>query len=199
MKKQITILLLMVSVVTVTLAQPAVTLLTFGGYTFDESFSTEFGKAKVKGGFQWGGGFEFGVDDYMAIELIYMRQDADVIYNQLITQYTGKAGLNYIMLGGTRYQPLNDMISGFGTLDLGAMWTEPSSQLQTESVTKFAIGGRLGIRITATEKVSLRLHAQLLSPVQWGGLYFGTGGVGVSTGSSILQFNLGGSVNIRLK
>ncbi|NJN42890.1 MAG: hypothetical protein HC811_12335 [Flammeovirgaceae bacterium] len=180
-------------------AQPTVTLLTFESYTFDESFNTDYGKAKVKGAFQWGGGFEFGVDDYMAIELIYQRQDADIIYNELGSQYTGTAGINYIMLGGTRYQPLNDMISGFGTLDVGAMWTEPDASLQSESVTKFSVGGRLGLRITASEKVSLRLHAQLFSPVQWGGLYFGTGGAGVSTGSSIFQFNLGGSVNFRLK
>jgi hypothetical protein len=55
----------------------------------------------------------------------------------------------------------------------------------------------------ASEKVSLRIHGQLLSPVQWagGGFYFGTGGsgAGVTTGSTIYQFNVGGSLNYKLR
>lgn len=53
------------------------------------------------------------------------------------------------------------------------------------------------------EVAGIRLQAQLLSPVQaaGGGFYFGTGGsgIGVSTYSSIYQFNLGGSLVFRLK
>jgi hypothetical protein len=108
-----------------------------------------------------------------------------------------------MLLGGTKYAPLNDKISGFGTFYLGVAWSNPDESLQSESVTKFALGGRLGVRIMVSEKVSLRVHGQLLSPVQWagGGFYFGTGGsgAGVSTGSTIYQFNLGGSLNYRLK
>ena len=57
--------------------------------------------------------------------------------------------------------------------------------------------------IAPSDKISIRLHAQILSPIQWigGGFYFGTGGGGasVSSGSTIWQFNLGGSVNYRIK
>lgn len=184
-------------------AQPSITLLTFESYTFADKFDTEYGSGKIQDGFQWGGGLEFGLSDNAAVELIYQNIKTDVTYQGFDNQYTGNVGINYMLLGGTRYAPLNDKISGFGSLDLGAAWSNPDASLDSESVTKFAWGGRLGLRIQTSEKVSLRLHAQLLSPVQWsgGGFYFGTGGAGagVSTGSTIYQFNLGGSLNFRLK
>lgn len=185
-------------------AQPSVTLLTFGGYTFPDQFSTEYGYGKVEDGFQWGAGLEIGMAETAAIELFYQGLQTDGYYDAgLQTRRNGTVGVNYAMLGGTKYAPLNEKISGFGSLDLGVGWFNPSTELATEGATKFAWGGRLGVRIAASEKVSLRIHAQLLSPVQWagGGLYFGTGGsgAGVSTGSTIYQFNLGGSLNYRIK
>jgi opacity protein-like surface antigen len=184
-------------------AQPTITLLTFESYTFADKFDTEYGSGKIQDGFQWGGGLEFGLSESTAVELIYQRLDTDAYYQGFDGRYDGSVGINYIMLGGTRYMPVNDKIAPFGTLNMGVGWVEPSESLESETVTKFSIGGRLGVRISASEKVSLRLHAQLFSPVQWagGGFYFGTGGsgAGVSTGSTIWQFNLGGSVNFRIK
>ncbi|MFN3839466.1 MAG: porin family protein, partial [Cyclobacteriaceae bacterium] len=141
--------------------------------------------------------------DDTALELIYQHLYTDVYYIGIDGRIDGSVGINYALVGGTRYAPLNDKIAGFGTLDLGVAWANPGRSLQSESVTKFAVGGRIGLRIMASERVSLRLHTQLLSPVQWfgGGFYFGTGGsgAGVSTGSTIYQFNLGGSLNFKLR
>jgi len=185
------------------LAQPTVTLLTFESYTFADKFDTEYGTGKIEDGFQWGGGLEFGLSETMAVELIYQNLTTDVSYQGFDRKYNGSAVINYALLGGTRYMPVNEKISGFGTFNAGVGWINPEESLQSESVTKFSLGGRLGVRIQTSEKVSIRLHGQLLSPVQWagGGFYFGTGGggAGVSTGSTIWQFNLGGSVNIRIK
>jgi opacity protein-like surface antigen len=184
-------------------AQPTVTLLTFESYTFSDKFDTEYGTGKIQDGFQWGAGLEFSLAETVAFELIYQNIKTDVYYQGIDDRYDGKVGINYALLGGTKYAPLNDIISGFGSVDLGVAWSNPDESLQSESVTKFAIGGRLGVRIMASEKVSLRIHGQLLSPVQWagGGFYFGTGGsgAGVSTGSTIYQFNVGGSLNYRLR
>jgi len=203
MKRGILIFGFVLAFATIAWTQPSITLLTFESYTFADKFETEYGTGKIQDGFQWGGGLEFGLTDNAAVELIYQNLKTDVSYQGFDNRYNGQFGINYLMLGGTRYAPLNDKISGFGTVDMGAAWSNPDSSLDSESVTKFAIGGRLGVRIQANEKVSLRLHAQLFSPVQWagGGFYFGTGGggAGVSTGSTIWQFNLGGSLNFRLK
>lgn len=194
--------LLLVSV-SLAWAQPTVTLLTFESYTFADKFDTEYGTGKIEDGFQWGGGLEFGLSETMAVELIYQNLTTDVSYQGFDARYDGKAVINYALLGGTRYMPVNEKISGFGTFNAGVGWINPDESLDSESITKFSLGGRLGVRIQTSGKVSIRLHGQLLSPVQWagGGFYFGTGGggAGVSTGSTIWQFNLGGSVNIRLK
>ena len=184
-------------------AQPTITLLTFESYTFSDKFDTEYGTGKIQDGFQWGGGLEFGLAETVAIELIYQNLKTDVYYQGFDNRYEGNVGINYVLLGGTKYAPLNDKVSGFGTFNAGVAWSNPDASLQSESVTKLALGGRLGVRIGMSEKVSLRIHGQLLSPVQWagGGFYFGTGGsgAGVSTGSTIWQFNVGGSLNYRLK
>jgi hypothetical protein len=186
-------------------AQTSVTLLTFEGFTFADKFETSYGYGKIQDAFQWGAGLEFGIQPDAAMELIYLRSDVDAYYDSYYDQrLEGKIGLNYIMLGATGYKPFNDVVSGFGTIDMGAGFTSNIEEtLNTSNVTKFAIGGRLGVRIAPGDKLSLRLHAQILSPVQWigGGVYFGTGGSGasVTTGSTIWQFQLGGSVNYRIK
>jgi len=186
-------------------AQESVTLLTFGGYTFADRFSTYYGYGKIESGFQWGAGLEVEIRPNTAIELIYQRMDPNAYYDGDFSQrYSGKIGINYILIGGTQYQPINEVLSGFGSFDMGVGFTSNLSQsLASNNVTKFALGGRLGLRIAPNDKISLRIHAQLLSPVQWfgGGFYFGTGGGGtsVTTGSTIFQFNLGGSVNYRFR
>jgi hypothetical protein len=203
MKTRTLLTILVVIATTAAWAQPTVTLLTFESYTFSDKFETEYGAGEIGDGFQWGAGLEFGLAETAAVELIYQNLQANVYYQGFDKRYSGNVGINYALVGGTRYAPLNEKISGFGTVDLGVGWTAPDESLKSESVTKFAIGGRLGVRIAVSEKVSIRLHRQVLSPVQWagGGFYFGTGGsgAGVSTGSTIWQFNLGGSLNYRLK
>lgn len=187
-------------------AQGAITLLTFESFTFADRFDTEYGYGKIQDGFQWGAGLEFEVQPGAAIELIYQRLETDAYYQgYLSSDYSGDIVINYILLGATGYQPVNDVVSGFGTFNMGAGFTSNLDEsLLSENVTKFALGGRLGVKIApVNSKLSIRLHAQILSPVQWfgGGFYFGTGGsgAGVSTGSTIWQFNLGGSVNYRIR
>jgi len=204
MKKGIILSGLLIVLATAAWAQPTVTILTFAGYTFPDQFETGYGFGKIQDGFQGGAGLEFGMAETAAVELFYQGMNTEAYYDgDLSTRHTGTVGVNYVMLGGTKYAPFSDKVSGFGSLDAGVGWFNPSSNLAVEGATKFSWGGRLGVRIAASEKVSVRLHAQILSPVQWagGGLYFGTGGsgAGVSTGSTIYQFNLGGSLNFRVK
>ena len=185
--------------------QGGVTLLTFGNWTFADRFETYYGYGKIQDAVQWGGGLEFDIQPGSAVELIYLRSDHDAYYDAGLTQrLDGQIGINYILLGATGYKPFNDKVSGFGTFDMGAAFTSNLEEsLASENVTKFALGGRLGVKIAPSDKVSIRLHAQLLSPVQWfgGGFYFGTGGGGttVTTGSTIYQFSLGGSINFRIR
>jgi len=206
MKTCVLILSFLAVALTAQAQQGSLTLLTFESYTFADKFQTYYGYGRVEPAFSWGGGLEFGIDSRTAVELIYQNYQANASYNDFAYQpINGSATFNYIMLGGTSYAPMNDKVSGFGSFDLGMCIISPGGNIQTYSndVTKFAMGGRLGIRIAPSDRISLRLHAQLMSPLQWfgGGYYFGSGGGGasISAGGTIFQFNLGGSVNIRIK
>jgi hypothetical protein len=203
MHKRISILPLLLFLSLGVLAQPVITLMTFESYTFQDKFNSDYGNGLIEGGFQWGAGIEIGLKNYTAVEVIYQNLKSNAFYQGFAERYEGTLGINYTMIGWTKYVPFHDKISGFGTFNAGAGWFAPSSSLGSETVTKFSLGARLGIRIAATEKVSLRIHTQVFSPVQWagGGFYLGTGGTGatVSTGSSVYQFNVGGSLNYRLK
>ncbi len=206
MKKNIPIILAFLFMISGAYAQN-LTLLTFESYTFADKFDTSYGYGKIEDGFQWGIGLEYGIQETNAIELIYQQLKTDGYINYYYGGFNGDARtgvtLSYIMLGGTRYHPINETVSGFGTIDLGMVIASPDSD-EFGDASKFAWGIRGGIRIMAPEsRVSFRLHAQLFSAVQaaGGGFYFGTGGAGtgVSTYSTIYQFNLGGSLNVRLK
>lgn len=206
MKNVLLVLAFIAVALTANAQQGSLTLLTFESYTFADRYETYYGYGRVESGFSWGGGLEFGVDSRTAVELIYQNYKADAYYDDFAyNRINGQATFNYIMLGGTSYAPMNEKVSGFGSFDLGMCIIHPGGNIATYSndVTKFAMGGRLGVRIAPSDRISLRLHAQLMSPLQWfgGGYYFGTGGGGasVSAGGTIFQFNLGGSVNIRIR
>jgi opacity protein-like surface antigen len=194
--------------------QGKIKLNAYGAYVFDDKFDTyytsnQYIEGKIKGGLQWGAGLEYALHDDYGIELVYYRQDTDlpILYDYGLGSGDRniELGINYIMLGGMRYMNTgNDKLQPYGGLLAGAVIFENKEPQGTEenSYVKFAWGLRLGVNIWATEKVALKLQAQLLSAVQGagGGLYLGTGGAGagVSTYSTIYQFGLGGGLCFKL-
>jgi len=194
--------------------QGKIKLNAYGAYTFDDKFDTYYSsnqyiEGKIKGGFQWGAGLEFALHEDYGLELLYYRQDTDlpILYDYGIGSgnRTVDLGINYIMAGGVRYANIpNEKIQPYGGLLLGMVIFENKDPQgdEEDSYTKFAWGLRLGVNIWATEKVALKLQAQLLSAVQaaGGGLYLGTGGAGagVSTYSTIYQFGLGGGLSFKI-
>ncbi|MEJ2005522.1 MAG: hypothetical protein P8X57_11280 [Cyclobacteriaceae bacterium] len=183
----------------------SITILTFGGYTFEDKLDFYKGYGKVGDGFQWGVGLEIGLGPYNAVEFNYQQLPTTGYLVEYLGGFeeSGDVNFNYYLVGGTRYLPINDMLSGFFSMDAGLAVISPQSSSEFSNTTKFAWGLRTGLRLLPAERVSLRIHAQLLSPVQaaGGSFYFGTGGpgAGVSTYSTIYQFNLGGSINLRIK
>jgi len=185
----------------------------YSAYVFDDKFdtyysSTDYANGKIRGGYQWGVGLEVTPREDMGVELLYYRQDTEApvnFYYNLDQSKTVQLGVNYIMLAGNRYLKPGEKVEPYGGFMLGmAIFSNKNpSPGGEDSATKFAWGIRLGTNIWASEKVGLKIQAQLLSAVQGmgGGLYFGTGGAGagVSTYSSLLQFGLGGGLTFKLK
>jgi len=185
----------------------------YAAYVFDDKFdsyysSTDYVNGKIKGGFQWGVGLEVTPREDLGVELLYIRQDTEApvtFYSGIDRNKTIDLGISYIMLGGTHYRMLGEKIEPYGGLMLGmAIFSNKNpDQGAEDSATKFAWGIRLGTNVWVSEKVGIKLQAQLLSAVQGAGgsLYFGTGGAGagVSTYSSLLQFALGGGLVFKVK
>ena len=186
----------------------------FGQYVFDdhvESYysTTSYYEGTIKGGFKWGGGLEYLVNPAYGINLIYLTQSTTAPLNYY--DNNPPAGLknrefdlttHWIMLGGARYMR-KDKFEPYGGLEIGMVISNLDNPVSGASAsnTNFAWGIKLGTNIFFSEKVGLKLQADLRSATQaaGGGLYFGTGGagVGVSSYSTIYQFGLGGGLVFR--
>lgn len=184
----------------------------YSSYVFDDQVDSyydqnDYYNGTIKGGYQWGGGLEFMAHPNYGVELMYLRQNttAPLNYYSNGVKFTNfDLGINYIMLAGNRYfSKPGGKVEGFAGGMLGMDITSvknPTNGNKTDK-TFFSWGFRGGANIWATEKVGIKLQAQLLSAVQsvGGGFYFGTGGAGagVSTLSSMYQFGLGGGLVFR--
>jgi opacity protein-like surface antigen len=186
---------------------------TYGGYIFDDRVDSYFSNSSyydgvIKGGFQWGAGLEYHIPGKGAIELQYLRQDtnAPTIYQDggSIQNTNFDLALNWIMLNGTRYFPVNETIepfvgAGFG---MGIFALDNPDNGRSTNATKFAWNIRGGTNIWLAENVAFRVQASLMSAVQsvGGGFYFGTGGAGagLSSYSSMYQFGFEGGLVFRI-
>ena len=188
----------------------------YANYVFDDRVDSYYGTGntyfdgKVKGGFQWGAGMEFMVGPFNGVELTYYRQGttAEAAYaSSSGTDLNGRfdVNLNWIMLNGVRHlQKPGSKVEGWASGGLGVciINTTNTKTNNDANATKFAWQFRAGGTIWATDKVGIKLNAQLHSAVQsiGGGFYIGTGGAGagLSSYSSLLQFGLGGGIAIKL-
>lgn len=185
----------------------------YGNYVFDDKVDSYYDdnayySGTIKGGFLWGAGVDFRLKNNYGIELLYLRQDTKApmeYYDNGVKEADFDLAMNYVMLGGVKSvrQP-GSKAEPYGGLMLGANFItvkNPEND-NSENFTKFAWGLRGGVNIWASEKVGIKLQAQLLSSVQsvGGSLYFGTGGAGAgaATYSSMLQFGLGGGLTFNL-
>jgi hypothetical protein len=186
----------------------------YASYVFDDKVDSYYDNSNyysgtIKGGFLWGAGIEFSPRPFYAIELSYLRQDShlpDFTYFQGGAKTTDlKFANNWIMIGGLRYFPTHSArVEPYvgGQLGVALINTDNPRNGASSSMTKFAWGFKGGTNIWLTDKVGLKLQVQLLSAVQalGGGFYLGTGGAGagVTSYSSLLQFNIGGGLSFKL-
>lgn len=190
---------------------------TYGGYVFDNRVDSYFSSSSfydgtIKAGFRWGAGLEYHIPGKGAIELQYLRQDTNAPTTYQDGGFLGgelqftdfDLALNWIMLNGTRYFPVNETIEPFvgAGIGMGIFALDNPDNGNSTNATKFAWNIRGGTNIWLAENVALRVQASLFSAVQsfGGGLYFGTGGVGagLSTYSTMYQFGFDGGLVFRI-
>jgi hypothetical protein len=211
MKKICFFLLMFCTVRAISQHKPEVRLNVYAGYVFDdhvESYysNTSYYNGTVKGALKWGGGLEYMVHPAVGIELSYLLESTTAPTTYYETSEKSRdfdIDISYLMLGGIRYFPMNTSVESYFGFDLGAGFVNVSNPTTgtKSSSTKFAWEIKGGANIWTSEKVGIKLQANLVSLAQaaGGGIYFGTGGVspGLSAYSSILQFSLGGGLVFR--
>ena len=210
--KKIFLLVLYSTAISITYAQHTKFNL-YSGYTFDDRVDSYYDtynyyNGKIQGGFVWGAGIEFMTQKYYGIELMYNRMDSHApmtYYNNGLKNKTFDIGLNQIMVACNRYFPTNNpkVEPYFGAMmGLTIFSLKNPDPGGSSSITKLGYGIRFGTNIFATDKVGIKLQAQLMSAAQavGGGFYFGTGGsgAGVTSYSSFYQFGLVGGLTFKM-
>ncbi|WP_224489939.1 outer membrane beta-barrel protein [Robertkochia flava] len=197
----------------VTYAQE-IRLNTYGSYVFQDRFSSYFGgnsyfEGKIEDGFRWGAGIEYLIQGRTALEIQYLRQDTGAPISYRVGNFAGieftdyDLAINYIMLNSTRYFPLSERAEPFlgAGLGIGIFHVNNPDLRSSDSYTKFAWQIRGGSNLWLTDRLAFRVEAALASVVQavGGGIYFGTGGSGISfdSYSTIYQFSVGGGIVFR--
>ena len=102
--------------------------------------------------------------------------------------------------GGNRLQPYGEFGSaGYGGLGVGAVICDPE---RYESITKFAISLHMGVKHFLSERLGIKLEADLQMPFMYasGGIFVGSGGgsAGVSASGVITQMQFHGGVVLAL-
>jgi Outer membrane protein beta-barrel domain len=178
-------------------AQRGVELTPFAGWMWGGTLDYASGSIHVNAAPSYGGMLGVEVRPSEFVEISYWYQGADVIARPfgLPDFKFMELATHYIQAGGTKYmRPLGSAkVVPFATGGLGMTIFSPSNgpagvNLDDETVFSISVGG--GLRYEVNEKVALRLQSRLLLPTQlWGaGVWFGTGGGGVSvSGTSIAQ------------
>lgn len=196
------------------IAQPKAYLNGFAGYTFDESFVVQTFRGRFLSNAHYGGSVELVLEN---ISTEHSERTVEIKYQGMQTIMDGwvwplgqpqpspatyNVSLNYITAGFNNYFGHSRKVMGYGGINMGVGWLSNQTEKNRPSPTRFAIGLQGGGRFMFSEKVGLKLYAQLNTVVEGvgGGFYFGPGGSGavITTFASVVQFGLGGGLTIAL-
>jgi hypothetical protein len=201
MKKLIILILALSAIQMSTIAQK-VELTAFGGYVFPGTWYGSNTSVYLKGGGQYGGQFSFAISRVVDIDLIYNRSDINIEattygYNYLETPIS----INYMQVGFTKNFRVNPTVSPYLGMNIGTVLFYPKEG-QYNDTWFFSAGIIGGAKIYFSERIGLKLQAQMYLPVQGAGftMYFGSGGggTGVTMYSTLVQFGFTGGLVFRL-
>ncbi len=206
MKKYIITALILCSSILVGFAQRKTEITPFVGYMFGSNVQTGYGKLHFDDNVQYGAILSFATR-FVDLDLLYSRQDTKANFNNFYgyPDYYGtlddlSLSFNYFQIGATKHIHMNGNVAPFIGANIGACLISPENLF--DDVWRFSVGAHLGAKVYLTNRVGLRLQAQMLVPIQSAGLVFsvGTGGAGagIDFESTLLQFGLNAGLIIRL-
>ncbi len=175
------------------------------GYQFGSKIDYGRNYIKLQESDQWG--VTIGVDGFKGIvtEVSYFHQSTAITASGPNIENSHIADLNadWILVGASKILPVdNEQLRPFvgGGLGMAIFNTSntPSTIGSIDTEFYFAVSLKAGINYMFNEKIGLNLQGNLMFPIQWGGVYIGTGGGGVSGSSTTLVGGFSGGLVYRL-
>lgn len=203
--KRISILSALLLFASTTLLAQSVELTPLLGYTISGKVEGYYGTFDVKDDMSYGGILSVEVDHMSYVELSYQRTDTRLVASSFLE------GSEQFDLGVEHYQAgmlrefKEGQVAPFAKVNIGATrYVQASKGDRREWL--FSAGIGLGAKVMFNERVGLRLHTNLMLPMEFsgGGLFcgIGSGGGGCSAGVSfnvpLVHWELGGGLIVKL-
>ncbi|OZV69956.1 outer membrane beta-barrel protein [Winogradskyella aurantia] len=179
------------------------------GYQFGTRIDYVFSSVRAEPSGQWGiaGGIEFRPGyvaklSYVSMGTEFTGRDVDFTNNRNVR--ISDLQTDWFLLGIQKY--LKDgKVKPFVGSGLGIAVVTPKNinrnefpNLNLSSNTYFAFNFEAGVNIMFTDAIGLNLQGNLYFPVNYGGFYVGTGGAGVTTGSTQIVGGFSGGLVFRI-
>ncbi len=205
-KKNLLFTALALFVAVSTYAQIEIT--TQAGYQVGSKYNFYDGYMKLKASGNYGVTVDFDINPLGGqIEFMYAFQNADLNIkpNRFSSEiFITKFNVNHIQVGFLQNFNDDEDLVPFGGMSVGMAIFSPQNidfvdlDYDPGNRTKFEFGFTGGAKYFFTDRIGIRLQAQLLIPIEWGGVYYSNGGSVYTSGGSLLQLNFTGGLIVRL-
>lgn len=198
MNKRLTFIPLLLLLNTLVFAQ-SVEFTPLYGYTLNGKVQSYNRYYDVGDDMSFGGILSVEIDHMSYVELSYLRTNTDVLSNK--TEGTFGLGVEQYQVGALR-EFTEGKIVPFAKGMLGTTRYVQTSK-GSDRYWLFSVGFGGGAKMFLTDRIGLRLHTNLMLPMQFsgGGFFCGTGGCGsgISFNVPLVHWELGGGLIIRLQ
>ena len=175
----------------------------FGGYMMTTSVPVAKGDLQIDDVLNYGLGVDITMKRGIQLELIWISAQTHVRlknYPSGFTEDLFDMNVHYFQIGGV-WEMGRGKTRPFGAFTVGAtLFDAKDATRSDEWLASITFGG--GGKFDISKSIGIRLQARILVPLIFsgGGLWVGTGGVGVGVGSwtPFVQFDLTAGVYIRL-
>lgn len=167
----------------------------FVGYMVNTNTTVAYGYLVNDDAIAYGARIGVGVNRGGSVEFMWAMQSAKSHYESssyLYNDFDFDVVFNYFMINYIHEPNYRAKTRFFFLVGAGAWWASPDYKgLEDTWRVAMSLGG--GVKIYPSEKIGIRLQAEMLAPLVFygGGLYVGTGGAGfgASAGIPLAQFN----------
>lgn len=178
------------------------------GYQVGSKYNFYDGYMKLEASGNFGVTVDFDINPLGGqIEFMYAFQNADLNIkpNRFSSEiFITKFNVHHLQVGFLQNFNDDEDLVPFGGMSVGMAIFSPQNidsvdlDYDPGNRTKFEFGFTGGAKYFFTDRIGIRLQAQLLIPIEWGGVYYSNGGSVYTSGGSLLQLNFTGGLIVRL-